>query len=96
MAKVERLIEDIKELGMPVILINNFGFVVRIDPTTLNIEDHDILYTSNDVIVRISTNGQVELQSKHRPDNYIIECKRCYNLRQIRTDEVLAEIFWVK
>ncbi len=86
-AKVERLKEDIAELGMPVITVSSG---VSLKPKECFINDLGFHFPSGNLYGCIRTDTD-ELIIKDKPD-----CHRCYDVRRIRDGIVLAEIFWPK
>lgn len=89
-----QLLEDINKLGMPEILVNHHGFMVRVKPMHGSMAHGAIVFQGQGFVSHISLLGDVVLVDKHRPDNYIIDCERCYGVKQAETGDQVAEIFW--
>lgn len=100
---IQQLINDCDTLGMPTILVQYDGFLLRIYPddckkTTFGYRffvagDRPI---NNQVACEVSALGDVELIAKLRPDNYILKCEKCYDLVQAETGAHLCSFFWPK
>ncbi|MEW6663036.1 MAG: hypothetical protein ACOY9Y_02250 [Bacillota bacterium] len=91
-----RLLDDIKKLGMPEIFIYYHGFMVRITPEHHVVENGSLVFQGQNFVMRISLLGDTVLVEKTKPDNYIIECEKCYGVQQAKTGMGMTEVFWPK
>ncbi len=94
---ISALINDCDVLGLPVILVQSFGFMLKVQP-----DDHKAgefghkFLLDGEPICHVSTLGDVELVEKTRPNNYIVKCAGCYGLVQVETGKHLCSFFWPK
>lgn len=96
---IQWLINDCDTLGMPVILVQYHGFHLRVVPDAWEKSEFGYRFVAGDppinqVACEVSALGDVELIKKNRPDNYIVECERCYDLVQVETGAHLCSFFW--
>lgn len=75
-----KIIDDINNLGFPVIAIVKHGA--------------QAFFLKGQVVCRMSHIGDTYLIEKTRPDNVLVRCKKCYSLRQAETDTLICEIYW--
>lgn len=99
---IQQLINDCEVFGMPVILVHHHGFHLRVVPDDYRPSEFGYRFLVKDqtddfelkVACEVSALGDVELIAKWRPDNYIVECKQCYDLVQVETGAKLCSFFW--
>ena len=92
------LLGDIKDLGLPFVHRYNFGFHYIIKPAAFEYDE-----VGDQVELNLGDSGKITLAfgemyllEARRPSNLVIECTKCYNIRQSGTDEHLGFLYWPK
>ncbi|MBZ4687333.1 MAG: hypothetical protein JG764_966 [Clostridiales bacterium] len=72
-ARIDKLLAEIDEIGMPNILVQTLGFMMRVKPDSLAFDGIDIkFYKLSQLVCFISTSEDMSLHEQIRPANMII------------------------
>ena len=90
-----QLERDIKKMGYPNILVQRHGFFLSIEPeghTTTQTDFVFILDGKN--LCNIGFLNDLELLELPRPDNVVIRCKKCYDLKDPENGSRVCVFYW--
>lgn len=93
-----KLLRDIKELGLPKILVQNYGFYMSLHPKNYSLVDLELIFRAEEG-AKSNTNVRIGLadvvfKNISKPDNLVTKCKKCYSIRN-STGEKVCEMYWI-
>ena len=97
---IAKLLSDIESLSQPYILVQMHGFLFKVMPDVCKQQEFDIVFFQirregkllAEPICRITMLDLV-IKEKIRPDNLIVQCKKCYGLYN-GAGEVYCTLYW--
>lgn len=90
----EQLRDDIRRLGMPVIMLQSFALTLKVQPERYKEDETNISFFDRDGFVATVGKHYAKLVEKDRPDNYVQNCRKCYSVQCVETGTHIAWIFW--
>ncbi len=92
-ARVDKLLAEIDEIGMPHILVQTLGFMMQVKPDSLAFDGIDIkFYKLSQLVCLMSTSEDMSLHEQIRPANMIIRCRKCYAIHE--KGRHVGYLFW--
>ena len=92
--EVGNLLIDIENLGQPYILVQMHGFLFKVKPDDFRQQEFELVFFLNKQSVCRLTILDLIIREKTRPDNYLVECEKCYGLYNER-GEIYCTMFWL-
>ena len=95
---IAKLLSDIESLSQPFILVQMHGFLFKVKPDVCEHQEFDIVFFQIRradkplAVCRISMLDLV-IKEKIRPDNLIVQCKKCYGVYN-GAGEVYCTLYW--
>lgn len=97
MATISKLIKDVNNLGLPLILVQRTGFLLKVMPDSFQFQEADVVFTlKGQHVCRVCTLEEYLLVEKIRPANYLVKCEKCYQLVIKETDSLVCYFVWPK